>query len=98
MCNKNKGTETVNEDLKYDELVGQKNCTITIVIESFLPKFYGKYVELNVKFTSAYQKYQKSIPESLHSCRHFIVQKVRKDVEGHQFYNISCEGLDKTYL
>ena len=27
MCSINNGTERLNEDLKYDELVGYKNCT-----------------------------------------------------------------------
>ena len=80
ICNTNNGTERLNEDLKYDELVGWKNCTLsellTIVIESFLPKLYEKYVELNVKFTSGYKKYQESIPESLHNRPRFIVQNM----------------------
>ena len=80
ICNTNNGTERLNEDLKYDELVGWKNCTLsellTIVIESFLPKLYEKYVELNVKFTSGYKKYQESIPESLHNSPRFIVQNM----------------------
>ena len=66
ICNTNNGTERLNEDLKYDELVGWKNCTLsellTVVIESFLLNLYENYVELNIKFTSGYKKYQKSIP------------------------------------
>ena len=66
MCNTNNGTERLNEDLKYDEFVGWKSCTLsellTIVIESFLSKLYEKHVELNVKFTSVYHKYQESVP------------------------------------
>ena len=80
ICNTNNGTERLNEDLMYDELVGWKNCTLiellTIVTESFLPKLYEKYVELNVKFTSGYKKYQESIPESLHNSPRFIVQNM----------------------
>ena len=80
ICNTNNGTERLNEDLNYDELVGWKNCTLsellTIVIESFLPKLYEKYVELNVKLTSGYKKYQESIPGSLHNRPRFIVQNM----------------------
>ena len=65
------------------QLVGWKNCTLselsTIVIESFLPKLYEKYVELNVKFTSGYKKYQESIPESLHNRPRFIVQNIDEE-------------------
>ena len=80
ICNTNNGTETLNEDLKYDQLVGWKNCTLsellTIVIEIFLPKLYEKHVELNVKFTNGYKKYQESVPESLHNSPRFIVQNM----------------------
>ena len=80
ICNTNTGTERLNEDLKYDKLAGWKNCTLSelliIVIESVLPKLYEKYVELNVKFTSGYKKYQESIPESLHNRPRFIVQNM----------------------
>ena len=78
ICNTNNGTERLNEDLKYDELVGWKNCTLsellTIVIESFLPKLYEKYIELNVEFISGYRKYQYR--------NHFIIARVRKDEQG----------------
>ena len=80
ICNTINGTERLTENLKYDKLVGWKNCTLsellTIVIESFLPKLYEKYVEFNVKFTSGYKKYQESIPESLHNRPRFIVQNM----------------------
>ena len=80
ICSTNNGTERLNEDLKHDEHVGWKNCTLsellTIVIESFLPELYEKYVELNTKFTSGYKKYQESIPESLHNRPRFIVQNM----------------------
>ena len=56
MVNTNSGTEGLNEDLKYDELVEYKNCTLsgllTVVTDRLIPKFYGKYIELNVRCTS----------------------------------------------
>ena len=67
MCNTNNGTERLNKDLKYDKLVGYKNCTLSellqVLIENFIPKCYGKYVELNVKYTSGFQGYQQEIPQ-----------------------------------
>ena len=60
------GTERVNEDLKYDKLVGYKNCTLSelfqVLIENFIPKHCEKYIELNAKYTSGFWKYQQEIP------------------------------------
>ena len=53
---------------------------LTIIIERFLPKLYEKYVELNVKFTSGYKKYQESTPESLHNPSRFIVQNMLENI------------------
>ena len=44
MGNTNSGTEGLNEDSKYDELVKYKNCTLSglldVVTDRFIPKFY----------------------------------------------------------
>ena len=44
MVNINNGTERLNEDLKHDELVEYKNCTLSdllnVVIDRFIPKLY----------------------------------------------------------
>ena len=68
-CNTNNGTERINGDLKHDELVGFKNCSpselLEIIISRFLPKFYRKYVSLNVKFSSGYKTYAENIPSCL---------------------------------
>ena len=67
MCNTNNGTERLIEDLKYDELVRYKNCTLSellqLFIENFIPRHYEKYIELNVKYTSGFRKYQQEIPQ-----------------------------------
>ena len=59
MVNTNNGTERLNEDLKYNELVEYKNCTLSdllnVVIDRFIPKLYEKYIELNVRYTSSYK-------------------------------------------
>ena len=59
MVNTNNGTERLNEDLKYDELVEYKNCTLSdllnVVIDRFIPKLYEKYIELNVRYTCSYK-------------------------------------------
>ena len=68
-CNTNNGTERINGDLKHEELVGFKNCSpselLEIIISRFLPKFYRKYVSLNVKFSSGYKTYAENIPSYL---------------------------------
>ena len=56
LCNTNNGTERLNEDLKYDDLDGYKNCSLsellTVIIESFIPKHYSKYVSLNISMAT----------------------------------------------
>ena len=77
MVNTNNGTERLNEDLKYDELVEYKNCTLsdllTVIVERFIPKLYEKYIELNVRFTSGYRKYHESVPSYMHNRPRWIV-------------------------
>ena len=67
MCNTTNGTKRLNEDLKYDKLVGYKNSTpselLQVLIENFIPKHYEKYIELNVKYTTGFGKYQQEIPQ-----------------------------------
>ena len=52
LCNTNNGKECLNEDLKYGDLSGYKNCSLSkvlsVVIESFIPMHYQKYVKLNI--------------------------------------------------
>ena len=66
----NNGTERLNKDLKYDELVEYTNCILSdfpnVVIDRFIPKPYEKYIELNVRYTSCYKGYDQSIPFYMH--------------------------------
>ena len=52
MVNTNNGTERLNEDLKYNELVEYKNCTLSdllnVVIDRYIPKLYEKCIKLNI--------------------------------------------------
>ena len=69
LCNKNNSTERLNEDLKYDDLSGYKNYSLSellsVVIESFIPKHYQKYVELNIRYGDGCKTYAPGIPEFL---------------------------------
>ena len=68
-CNTNNGTERFNLDLKYEELDGYKNCTLskllTLIIEEFIAKLYRNYVTMNARFTSKHKKYLENIPSFL---------------------------------
>ena len=52
---------------RYDELDRYKNCNLSeliqVLIESFIPKLYERYMELNVKYTSGFQKCQLEMPK-----------------------------------
>ena len=50
LCNTKNSTERLNEDLRYDEL-------LTVIIESFIPKHYSKYVALNIRHDDGCKKY-----------------------------------------
>ena len=84
MVNTNNGTERLNEDLKYDELVEYKNCTLSdllnVVIDRFIPKLYEKYIELNVRYTSSYKGYNRSIPFYMHDRPKWIVDNMIEEL------------------
>ena len=58
LCNTKNSTERLNEDLRYDEL-------LTVIIESFIPKHYSKYVALNIRYGDGCNKYTSGVPEFL---------------------------------
>ena len=68
-CDTNNGTERIDGNLKHDELIGFKNCSLSelleIIISRFLPKLCRKHVSLNVKFSSGYKTYAENIPSYL---------------------------------
>ena len=53
------------------------NCTLSdllkVVIDRFIPKLYEKYIELNVRYTSSYKGYNRSIPFYMHDRPKWIV-------------------------
>ena len=54
ICNTNNETERLNENLKYEELKVLKQSSLSevlvILVNSFIPKYYKKYIEFNVRF------------------------------------------------
>ena len=57
----------LNKDLEYDDLDGCKSCSLnellTTLIESFIPKLYSKYVELNERYSDGCKNYVPGVPE-----------------------------------
>ena len=100
MVHTNNGTKRlINEDLKCDELVEHKNCTLSdllnVVIDRFIPKLYEKYIELNVRCTSCYNGYDRSIHFYMHDRPKCIVDdmieklaKIQAEVKYAQIINI----------
>ena len=99
MVNTNNGTERLNEDLKYDELMEYKNCTLSdllaVIVERFIPKLYEKYIELNIKFTSAYRKYDVNIPHYMHNRPRWIVDDMLEKVGKISNENVSVSIKDE---
>ena len=83
MVNTNNGNERLNVDLKYDELVEYKSCTLcdllNVVIDKFIPKLYEKYIELNLRYTSCYKEYDRTKLTMLKVCQ--PGQAKRKPIE-----------------
>ena len=52
--------------LKYDELNGYKNCTLSdlmdVLIDSFLPNLFEKYMSLNIRYTDGHKAYDSNLP------------------------------------
>ena len=46
---------------------------LNVVINRFIPKLYEKYIELNVRYTSSYKGYNRSIPFYMHDRPKWIV-------------------------
>ena len=61
-----------------------KNCTVSdllnVVIDRFIPKLYEKYIELNVRYTSSYKGYNRSIPFYMHDRPKWIVDNMIEEL------------------
>ena len=109
-CNTNNGTERINGDLKHDELIKFKNCSLSVLLEiiisGFLPKLYRKYESLNVKFLSGYKTYAGNIPSylqnRLRSLVTFLLEiQLKYNVsfgDNEAFYSCSCWDFRRTRL
>ena len=99
MVNTNNGTECSNEDLKYDELIEYKNCTLSDlladIVERFIPKLYEKYIESNIKFTSTNRKYDVNIPHYMQNRPGWIVYDMLENVGKISSADVSVSVKDK---
>ena len=68
----------LREYLKYDELKGLKQSSLSeilaILVNSFIPKDYRKYVEFNVRYGDGCKRYAPGIP-------YFLKNRPKKIVE-----------------
>ena len=78
LCNTNNGTDRLNEDLKYDELKGLKQSSVSevlvILVNSFIPKHYKKDIEFNARYGDGCKRYASGIP-------YFLKNRPKKIVE-----------------
>ena len=78
LCSTNNGTERLNQDLKYDELKGLKQSSLSqvlvILVSSFIPKHYKNYIEFNVRYGDGCKRYASGIP-------YFLKNRLKKIVE-----------------
>ena len=68
--NTNNGTESLNKVFKYHYLLRKKkmmlSSIITLIVETFLPESFQKYLFLNYKQSSQYRTYNSIVPDYLH--------------------------------
>ena len=89
LTNTNNGTERLNCELKTEELVDYKKCSLSeilkVVIESFLPSLYHRFVEINIRYSDEYKKYQRPLPTYLRNCPKNIIDhlSMRKGAVDH---------------
>ena len=101
MVNTNNGTECLNEDLKYDELIKYKNFTLcdllAVIVERFIPKLYEKYIESNIKFTSTNRKYDVNIQHYMHNRPCWIVDDMLEKVGKISSEDVSVSVKERTH-
>ncbi|XP_033969877.1 uncharacterized protein LOC117480070 isoform X1 [Trematomus bernacchii] len=86
----NNGVERQNETLKHSHLEGYKNCSLsemlTVLVTDFLPRTYRKYIELNVKYSSFYRRYNENMPKFLKDRPRSVADHVMSRLTEAQFY------------
>ncbi|KAL3067745.1 hypothetical protein OYC64_022046 [Pagothenia borchgrevinki] len=86
----NNGVERQNETLKHSHLEGYKNCSLsemlTVLVTDFLPRTYRKYIELNVKYSSFYRRYNETMPKFLKDRPRSVADHVMSRLTEAQFY------------
>jgi len=98
----NNGVEAQNKVLKYSYLPHRRNitlsCLVEILITSFLPDSYEKYLFQNYKMSSAYRSYSEDIPKYLHGrppalIKHCLnrLEKAKRKFSSESFVNCDVE-------
>ncbi|KAK3083109.1 hypothetical protein FSP39_014287 [Pinctada imbricata] len=80
--NTNNGVERQNRTLKYDFLSKYTDRTLTgmltTVIKRFLPDQYRKYLDVNIKASAYYKRYNENLPLFLHNRPKEFIDHCRK--------------------
>ncbi|XP_076037559.1 uncharacterized protein LOC143023005 [Oratosquilla oratoria] len=83
----NNGVERQNETLKYSYLEKYSRNAIsisellTVVINSFLPDSYHRYIELNVRASEVYRKYNTHLPLYLRNRPKDVVNLIKRRLD-----------------
>lgn len=101
IVNTNNGVESQNKHFKYDYLPRAIDKSVygvaIMLIESFLPDSYQHYVDTNFKQSSAYRRYNNSIPRYLHNRpSHFIKHCTKSAFAAGEFREGDVECIDNT--
>lgn len=98
----NNGIEDQNRVLKYSYLPQRRNitlsCLVEILITSFLPDSYEKYLFQNYKMSYAYRSYSDDVPKYLHGrppalIKHCLnrLEKAKRKFTNESFLNCDVE-------
>lgn len=99
--NTNNGAEALNKVLKYNYLPKKKNISLSsvcaILIESFLPDAYQKYVCLNYMQSSQYRSYKSHVPDYLRDRpRNTVVHCLERRSKALKYCEEDIEIVDDT--
>ncbi len=99
IVNTNNGVESQNKHFKYDYLpraIDKSVYGVTVMlVESFLPDSYQHYMDSNFKQSSAYRRYNESVPYYLRNCpSHFIKHCMKSSFAAREFRDKDVECIN----
>ena len=92
--NTNNGIESLNKLLKYSFMPRKKAMTLsavtTLIVETFLPDTYQKYLFMIYKQSPQYRSYKSFIPDFLQGRPRSVIIQFRKMIEVSQVHTRRC--------